>query len=325
MSEDIHSKQKISEPLDEPIPLELWSVDAYADKLMNDLFSDIDRILDDGSKLPTEPAQSTYVSLKIPQDTPPPPGLTPSEQAVNPSNVEPVPVDRYKNASDTPKSDRKTIRVNQFEKLLLGVAFASTAAVLTVWLASKYWLNGLLSQNLASSPNAQNTKISESDAQFSQYMMRSLKQIDLKTQATQQQATTAGMQVVPNQSKIPVSNNTVRSPTVLQRVYIPVYPPLPQSYAPTVSASPKPLDSVKGVVPIPTAAPTAPTSEHKLVGLVVKKGKSAAVFKFNGVTHWIHAGEKIGTSGWKLASLNTKKVIIQRNTEIRSIYLGYSF
>jgi hypothetical protein len=64
MSQEVSTNPRASKPLSSSKSVQPWSAESDADKLMDDLFSDIDRILDGGSKLPTEPVKPEYVSLQ---------------------------------------------------------------------------------------------------------------------------------------------------------------------------------------------------------------------------------------------------------------------
>ena len=64
MSQNVRTKTIASEELQEPISPGTVAVESYADRLMDDLFEDVDRILVGGNHLPAESARSEYVSLK---------------------------------------------------------------------------------------------------------------------------------------------------------------------------------------------------------------------------------------------------------------------
>ncbi|MBW4575858.1 MAG: hypothetical protein KME08_11295 [Aphanothece sp. CMT-3BRIN-NPC111] len=368
MSQEIRTSQRISDPSSEQIPLDPQSVNASADKLMDELFSDIDQILD-GGKLPNEPAQPEYVSLQprnIPQikQTPLPEAvMAPQEPltqpADNPPHFSPAPIEQNTHAPEKTKSDTKVFGFSHwFDKLLLGVTFTSLAGIVILLLASKYGRNWSFWPKPISSATSQNTQKSKEDAEFIDYMQRSLEAMDRRAKASKQQAMVSGLQLAPNQSLVLVPSNLGQGSNPgemsLEKVYIPVYP---QPQAPNASPIPTPVatpsDSQSAsvpespqrvalpVVPLPklqgparvalpsvqvSAEPesTAPATQHRLARVFVGD-RSAALFEINGVTQRIQVGENIGTSGWTLVSVINQEATIRRNTEVRSIDIGEKF
>src|SRR4028119_834121 len=99
MSQDVITNKRASQPLNAPASIQPWSADSEADKLMDELFSDIDRILEGGSRLPTEPVKPEYISLEpivVPQLAMPPAVIPPKEkelvQQPTPDLTSPEPV-----------------------------------------------------------------------------------------------------------------------------------------------------------------------------------------------------------------------------------------
>jgi Tfp pilus assembly protein PilP len=64
---------------------------------------------------------------------------------------------------------------------------------------------------------------------------------------------------------------------------------------------------------------------HVLVGVLELGDRSAALFDINGVSQRVYIGERIGNAGWTLVSVSSQEVVIRRNGEVRSIYIGQSF
>ncbi|NEQ23372.1 MAG: hypothetical protein F6K28_30305 [Microcoleus sp. SIO2G3] len=278
MSQDVITNKRVSEPLNAPASIQPWSADSEADKLMDDLFSDIDRILEGGSKLPTEPVKPEYVSLKsivIPQITMPPALMPPQElvQQPNPDeSIDMVPLEQL----DTDVASPPVVQTKRWnwsiEKVLLAVGVASLVvmAIMLLTNKTKLTLPGWL--NVGGSPSAENGQITDSDSQFISYMQRSLEVIDRKTGANQKPATpattapstatTANLPPVPTAGNRTLAQN--QAPTVLERVYIPVYPPSSPAApsAPSVAARPSipsvarpsvqlPPPPVRSSVPLP--------------------------------------------------------------------------
>jgi len=280
MSQNVSTNPKERDPLTAPTPIQPWSAEAEADKLMDDLFSDLDQILEGGNRLPTEPAKPEYVSLKpiaIPQITIPPAVKPPQDQLVEQPTPEPTD-SKLTKAVETQVAPKSSSRPNRFsgsfEKFLLLAGFAFLGVSLLLLLASKKKLTLPLLQWLkpAPSPSVQKSQVSQSDAQFSKYMLRSLEVIDNKIKTKQQATIPPGGTSNTNPPPLPSPNRPLASSQpqrVIERVYIPVYPPQnpgtpvgPSSVVrptvPTLSA-PAPLPAVKPSVPSPASRRSVPS------------------------------------------------------------------
>jgi Tfp pilus assembly protein PilP len=62
-----------------------------------------------------------------------------------------------------------------------------------------------------------------------------------------------------------------------------------------------------------------------LVGVLELGDRSAALFEVNGVPQRVYIGERIGTAGWTLVSVAHQEVMIRRNGDVRSLYIGQQF
>ncbi len=275
MSQDVSTNQGVREPLTAPPPIQPWSAEAEANKLMDELFSDIDRILDGGSKLPTEPIKPEYISLQpivIPQITMPPAVISPQEllQQPNPEVTEDKAVEPLGTEIVHTPSPRANRFGWSFEKLLLAVGLASIVVTVFLLLASQKKLTWPGSQNSGALPSGTNRQISDSDQQFVGYALRSLDVIDHKTKGKQPTpAGTPGGPGTNNPQASPPGNlplNPNQPPTVLERVYIPV-PQNPRSWPPAALppaarlAAPPPSAATRPAAQPPSAAarPAAPT------------------------------------------------------------------
>jgi hypothetical protein len=97
-----------------------------------------------------------------------------------------------------------------------------------------------------------------------------------------------------------------------------VLPAAPRAAAaPAQPAPPSPVAAI--------AANVDPSETHALIGLLELGDRSAALLEVNGVPQRLQVGEKIGASGWKIMSISNQTAIIQRNSEVRSIYVGQQF
>ena len=277
MSQDVSTNQGVKELLSVPPPIQPWSPENEADRLMDELFSDIDRILDGGSKLPTEPAKPEYVSLKpivIPQITTPS-AVTPSQELLeepsteltSPTPVEPLATNVVHTTSPPDNRSRWS-----FEKLLLVGGLASLGVTIILLLTSQRKLTLPWVPNFGASPSTENEPPPPQD--FSSYMLRSLEVIDHKSKP-QQQTTPPSPPSTPNLASIPVPSNrslaSNQSPTVLERVYIPV--PMPQ----TPVAPPANQLAARYTLPANplTARPTLPANQSA-ARLALPANQSAA-------------------------------------------------
>lgn len=361
MSESVAKQQETQPPLAESTPIKPWSVENDADRLMNDLFVDIDRLLDVGSELPNEPVQTESrerKALVIPSLR-----LSSAEPLALPSEALPLSTPQTTQPKSLPEqapAPQKSPVVRHLDKILFGVACASLAGVL-FWLlqTDKLHLPKFLSPNATENSLIQNSSapLSESDAQFASYMLRSLDLLDRK--AENGQGNNGGNNGQSNLPPAPGSGNgnSVSIPQVIERVYIPVYPPtqmpsgslLPPPPSPQSSPSPSKApakNSPQATAPAPkpptakppaqnsadsppqaaAPAPVPEVSRHTLMGLIVESGgQSTALFKIDGATQRIQSGQAIGDSGWILVSAANQNAIIRRNGEVRSIYVGQKF
>jgi hypothetical protein len=314
----------------------LDSVTGEADQLMDDLFSDINTILEDGQQLPDSTKSPDYVSLEsvvvppIHLPTPPPVQQTASSSSNTPLSSQTTP------PTLTPRRKRLTP-----DKFLFGFACLTFLGVVG-WLISQNQLEFFDTKFLEQRMERETPQLSESDAEFIEYMKRSLRAINRQVQVAQPPSEPPAPPAPPTAATTPPGANS-QVPTVLERIYIPVYPPdSPQtptpSQSPVASPQPEPALQIPAPPPQPTARtvpsvpvspppppqpePAIPTPEHTLVGLLELGERSAALFNIEGVTQRVRVGEAIGSSGWTLVSIANQKAVIRRNGEVRSIFVG---
>lgn len=270
MSQDFSTTHGVREPFIPPN--QPWSPEAEADKLMDELFGDIDRILEGGNKLPTEPAKPEYISLEpiaIPQLTQPSVVRQPQDLPQQPSNelaetasVEPP---ETSVAPTTPPPENRSGWWS-LEKVLLIAGLTSIGVTILLLLMNQHKLHWPWSPNPDDSPSTQTSQLSASDAQFVAYMLRSLEVIDHKTKTKQQLTPSPTPLGTTNLQSIPAPNNRSlvpnQAPTVLEKVYIPVYPPqttgVPSAARPPVTVAPLPARPLVTVAPPSVARPAVP-------------------------------------------------------------------
>ncbi|HEY9861746.1 MAG TPA: hypothetical protein V6D16_19770 [Candidatus Obscuribacterales bacterium] len=355
MSQDVVTNQMASDSLESSMPSQIWSVEDYADKLMDELFEDVDRVVEGGTSLPTEttPIENTSVqTLAIPQmilasALMPRQGLTSQPVRSESLDTALVEADRF---LEKPQSHE------WFNKLLLGATCASVlATILLVWLSSQGKLGRFFpasnSSPAVTTPGS--TAKDLADAQFSEYVQRSLEVIAQLEKPNKQVAAvpTTAPQPAGTLPTVPVTGNLAqpltRIPSALERIYtLPKVPKRPYNLpAPVVPVSPRPV-VVRPVVPMPTVAPApvarapvasapvapvapvappAPAPKVTLQGVVEWGDRSAALFEIGGSTQRINLGDNIGSSGWTLVKVTNQEAVIRRNGEVRSVYVGQQF
>lgn len=105
---------------------------------------------------------------------------------------------------------------------------------------------------------------------------------------------------------------------------VPIVPANDSSALPTLPSS-----VTTAVAPTNSAAAAltdvTPSSELVLVGILNLGSRSAALFDIDGSSQRAYVGDRIGLSDWNLVSVNGQDVVIRRNGEVRSVYIGQRF
>ena len=96
-------------------------------------------------------------------------------------------------------------------------------------------------------------------------------------------------------------------------------PALP-SPAPAINTAVAPINSA-----VTALTDVTPASEQVLVGVLNLGSRSAALFDVDGSSQRAYVGDRIGTSDWTLVSVNGQDVVIRRDGEVRSVYIGQRF
>ncbi len=155
---------------DEQLLKDPASVEIYADQLMDDIFEDVERVIDGGTKLPKDPVEPEFISLKsikVPQIILPP--------VVRRDGVgEDGAID-----TDVKLRDASAGKDQSFDRILLGTAFASLLVTLSLWVATR----GGFSRLFAAAPVAVPadkplTAKTQADIKFGNYIERSLATIE---------------------------------------------------------------------------------------------------------------------------------------------------
>ncbi|HEY9633527.1 MAG TPA: hypothetical protein V6D14_08985 [Coleofasciculaceae cyanobacterium] len=262
MSQDVSTNQGVREQLTPPPPTKPWSPEAEADKLMDELFGDIDRILEGSNKLPTEPVKPEYVSLQslsIGQITTPPAVVPPQELPQQPSTEQTEIPTTLVEPSETSVAPTTSSPTNQsgwwsLEKVLLLAGLAALGVTIILLLTNQKKLSLPWSPNQIDSPTGENGQLSGSDAQFVNYMLRSLEVIEHKTKAKPQVTASPTPSGTTNLATIQAPNPRPLAPNPAPSVlYIPVYPP----QAPLALSAPPAARASVRVAPLPVRPPAA--------------------------------------------------------------------
>lgn len=331
---------------------EPFQVDSYADRLMDDLFDDVERLLE-GAVPPSEPVR-VEAPPKPKLDIIPPafsPGLlsTPNLPKWKPEDNLTLPELGELARSKPPEPTRST-----FDRLLVFAGCTSLVAALAVWLTTQGIVNRVLSAftptpTVAPTTVAQAPQAVNADQQFAEYVQRSLEAIDRKA-ATGKPV--EGLPIAPYKSNLPTvpvlgnqpplraPNNSSKIPVVIN------IPQAPLPAAPAADASRnRELNQILGrlasvlerlyptanrpvtVQPAPVAVPPSPTAiapKRTMVGILEgsDSSRSAVLFEMNGVTQRYYIGESIGSSGWSLVEVSKQYATIRRNGEVRTLSVG---
>lgn len=253
MPQNVTTNQQATDPsleemLDETIP-----VDAHADRLINEVFQEVERVLETGTALPTEPVKPDYVALnpiKVPQIVLPPSILGQADAVQKAEEVIRLAELRAE----------KRAASRSFDRILLGAAFASLMITLGLWLATRGGL-GRLFGPVPVKDGVPATEAQPSiDQGFVNYIQEAFRRID-------QQDSTA-------QQPLPNAPGAVAT-TVLPTIPIPGTPPQTGNLTQAINrvadlieeqnAKPAPTIPPAQVVVVPPAPAPAPATNPTTV------------------------------------------------------------
>lgn len=250
MPQNLTSNSKIVDPsleemLDETIP-----VDNHADRLIDEVFQEVERVLEGGNALPTEPLKPDYVALnpiQVPQVVLPPSILGQVEIAQK--------TEEAIRLAELRAEKRAASR--SFDRILLGAAFASLMITLGLWLATRGGLGRLLGPVPVkeSLPATQAQPVNQG---FVTYIEQALSRIDQREAAQTTQRALPGTPGIPGAAVV----------TALPTIGIPGTPPQTGNLAQAINrvadlieeqnAKPAPTIPAPQVVVIPPAPVPAP-------------------------------------------------------------------
>ncbi|MGV0028980.1 hypothetical protein [Phormidesmis priestleyi] len=357
MPQDVSShKPLLDQPIESPQPWrseipEPFQVDSFADRLMDDLFDDVERLLD-GAVPPATPVSVEAPARRKPEIAPPPlsSGLlsAPSFPQWKPKlDADDL---NLSELGELTKTKSPEPRRSTFDRLLVVACSTSAIAALALWSIQQGIPNRVLSAltNPAPAPTtiAQVPQPVDTNPQFSEYVQRSLEAIDRKASTGKSEGLptapyNGGLPTVPvprNQPPLRSSANLPRTPVIIN------VPAAPAANAPVADVSRNrelnqiltrlasvlerisPTANRVGVQP---AAPIAPSSQvagpqRTMVGVLegADPSKSVVLFEMNGVTQRYYIGESIGSSGWSLVEVSKQYATVRRNGEVRTLSTG---
>ncbi|MDJ0732152.1 MAG: hypothetical protein QNJ33_19415 [Crocosphaera sp.] len=180
------------------------------------------------------------------------------------------------------------------------------------------------------------------DAEFIAYLQQSLNVIN--------QPSTSKTLVNPQEKKpsnVAIQSTSPSTPEkVIERIYVPMYPPNPSNPTPPSLQPPSPptppvpsANSTPSRVPVltpnqntfsvpPEIAASPQLSQdtgHQLVGVLESGEQSTAIFTFNGLSRRFEIGEAVGSSGGILMGVQNQKAIIYHNGQTKYVEVGQGF
>jgi len=275
MLDNMTTKPQTKTGSPEPKLQEQFSVDTFVENSIDELFQDVEKVLEGGTRLPTESVKPEFLSLK-PIKVP---------QIVLPQRMptaEALVKQREEEAKAAALAELKSKQESQSaEKILLGAAFASLVISLSLLLATKGGIEGVVKYFSPAAPEVEaptNPKV-EADIKFADYLERSLERLDKQptTSGTNSPATMPAVPIPPPPSDLPkvpvnasptqnlsslllplnriadlIEAQAARPPLTIPPTQVVVIPPSPQPVPVVVNYNPPPAPA-----PAPAPAPVA--------------------------------------------------------------------
>lgn len=324
--------------------------DAYATRLMDELFDGVERALEgDVEALEAspqsdmaEPPQASEFTLNFTEGGLPAVLLdhgTETQLATVPNLLA-----ETASASEAAETDTAAKKKNwkyawTLNRALLGAAGLTILATLGLWLQQRQQVPEVAS---APVPVPAEASAVNTETEFLEYLRRSLDVIAQNVAETSPATGSADIPTVAlNNGAVglpPIGNNVLPQPgsgvptapgsiNVIERVYVP-YPSaqMPANYA-TAQGTPANSASSNSSLPsLGAATAAAPTAiQTTLLGVLELGDRSAALFEIDGTPQRVYIGERIGNSGWSLVSVANEEAVVRRNGEVRTLYIGQQF
>jgi hypothetical protein len=337
-------------------------VDSFADRLMDDLFADVENLLDGSVAPPPEPVR-TEAPLKPSLDLSAYPQL--ADLVARPSlpqwNLQPQPEESLSVPEVTELVNGKVKPAAQglvLQKFLMGALITSAIAAIAVWFTNRSSFSIAHSQPATAIATPAQTAPSSKAEQFADHVQRSLASLDRKAATgkpgfplnnslptvaiaskpavkSEQPLPTANLLPpalpIPNVPKTPVVINVPPAPASSVTVNDPARRELNQLLTRLSAVLEKlypalnrPQVAVQPVtLPTPqVATAAAPVRSVRGVAIASDPTQSAVLIETNGITQRYYMGESIGSSGWSVVDIANNYVSLRRNGEVRSVSVG---
>jgi hypothetical protein len=299
MSLEISTNLIIPEPAEELMASETWSMETYADSLIDDLFAEIDSVLDGSRKLPAQkgnpakrlPPYTHAQTVSMPQIALPESSTQTTQNTPQSRNnqLSTFVVSTSSVGKLVRKQPQQSQHWSRLPKLVvtLGLAIAGI-----VWISNSNLLNRLGSKYFRqaleiSQPQLQPLVYTKEDVavDFANYILEALAAMDRQdasiyltsanTLISRMASNRTALTYVRNETQtgnlppVLTGNNTPptpnRSTSIVERIYIPVYQaPLPMRYVPSANsgiATTLPQLPSAASTTVPTASPSQNTGD----------------------------------------------------------------
>ncbi|NDJ17387.1 type II secretion system protein N [Myxacorys almedinensis] len=366
MPQDINGNKALLDPSqDAPgkafqavMPSQSFRVDSFADRLMDDLFDDVERLLD--GSLPPPPLKRIETAKRQPMDVNPTPqfsDLVPQPHLPQWNTLIREDSLAVPEVHELMNGKPQVLRLSSvFQKLLVVALFASAIAAASLWLTQRGMV-GRLVRAIAQEPQVvapvaiAKAPPVEHNQQFSEYVQRSLAAIDRKAASGKPM----NGATVPYKNSLPTAAGSgATSSTPLPKVPVVINVPPIAAAPPTAPAAVMVNDPARqelnqllarlsgvlermypanrpqiqqAMASATKAVPSTPELQRTIRGLVIATDptQSAALVETNGVTQRYYTGETVGSSGWSIVEIAGSSAVLRRNGELRTLSTGQKF
>jgi hypothetical protein len=346
MPQNIRNSQLLdpAAPMPKRSPAGSPPVDIFADRLMDDLFADVEGLLN-GSimpvAVPVPPAlpkpQLDVTTLPRVQEllAPPMPQWNSPEENLSVPEI-----------NELVQSRKPAQPSNLLQKTLLLALVASALTAVGIWATHRGVFSRILGSTAA--PTVATAPQVQQPSPFAEYMQRSLELIDRKATGK------SSLPPAPFNSSLPAlpsKATPLKTPVVIN------LPPVPQSPVPAAAAPVPPtvtasdparrelnqlltrlsavLEKLYPALNRPQVAQPLPVVKTNLnveparsvrgVAIASDPTQSAVLIETNGITQRFYMGESIGSSGWSVVDISSNYISLRKNGEVRAIAVGESF
>jgi hypothetical protein len=336
------------------------SLNEYADGLMDDLFEEVEKVLERGAIAPLEPPRPQprprSQPISVPFVSQPPVGLATAiadrqAQWQGDDGTDTLMRQAQAPLATLPTQPARTL----FDRFLIAATCTSAIAALAVWAVTQGWGSrlwaGSNSPSASSVPGAPAAPV-ETTSPFAQYMQRALAAID-RVAANSPTGIPANLPTAPTSAPTPLSslsrlplaplpsvplaaNNSSQTgiqaatQNELNQILTRLSNVLERLNLSVNRTAPAPLSQIQ-IRPMPTtgSAPVAAVPaalQRTLTGVYQAQDptQSVVLFEMNGVTQRYYVGESIGTSGWSLIEVAKNSAVFRRNGEVLTVEQGQS-